>query len=217
MQFHRYGDRAPRTLAPQFPPHLVWHSSGYSWRHEDSRALLARCPPHAPAVRTSGARRRHALRSVHDQLPHPAADADSKRTRRHRRRLLVHAGLALHDEIIRRWQAGVPVRILMDPRANPDYPRNSDMIAAFRRGDSAAQAQGERDHHWKMMLFAGQNTVEFGSANYSPDAFVPQTPYIELRVRDGVLHGRSDRRQQLQDQVRRRLDRHDELQRTTPT
>ena len=28
------------------------------------------------------------------------------------------------NEIIRRWQAGVPVRILMDPRANPDYPGN---------------------------------------------------------------------------------------------
>ena len=27
------------------------------------------------------------------------------------------------------------------------------------------------------MLFAGQNTVEFGSANYSPDAFVPVTAY----------------------------------------
>ncbi len=31
--------------------------------------------------------------------------------------------------------------------------------------------------HFKMMLFAGQNTVEFGSANYSPNAFVPVTPY----------------------------------------
>jgi hypothetical protein len=31
--------------------------------------------------------------------------------------------------------------------------------------------------HWKMMLFAGQQTVEFGSANYSPQAFVPIAPY----------------------------------------
>ena len=31
--------------------------------------------------------------------------------------------------------------------------------------------------HLKVMIFAGQNTVEFGSANYSPDAFVPVTPY----------------------------------------
>ena len=27
------------------------------------------------------------------------------------------------------------------------------------------------------MVFAGQNTVEFGSANYSPDAFVPTANY----------------------------------------
>jgi hypothetical protein len=30
--------------------------------------------------------------------------------------------------------------------------------------------------HWKMMLFAGQNTVQFSAANYSV-AFVPITPY----------------------------------------
>src|SRR5215470_13483666 len=28
------------------------------------------------------------------------------------------------SEIVRRWQAGVPVRVLIDPRANPDYPGN---------------------------------------------------------------------------------------------
>src|ERR1700757_2828884 len=27
-------------------------------------------------------------------------------------------------EILRRWQAGVPVRILVDPAANPTYPGN---------------------------------------------------------------------------------------------
>ena len=26
------------------------------------------------------------------------------------------------NEIIRRWQAGVPVRIIMDTRANAEYP-----------------------------------------------------------------------------------------------
>ena len=37
------------------------------------------------------------------------------------------------SEIIRRWQAGVPVRILIDPRANPDYPGNDQMIAGFQQ------------------------------------------------------------------------------------
>src|SRR4029079_14026091 len=31
--------------------------------------------------------------------------------------------------------------------------------------------------HWKMMLFAGQQQVEFSGANYSPDAMVYTDPY----------------------------------------
>ena len=31
--------------------------------------------------------------------------------------------------------------------------------------------------HWKMMLFAGQRTVQFSGDNYSDEAFVPQTPW----------------------------------------
>ena len=32
--------------------------------------------------------------------------------------------------------------------------------------------------HWKAMIFAGQNTVEFGGANYSAWALTPEQPYI---------------------------------------
>src|SRR5947208_1764103 len=82
------------------------------------------------------------------------------------------------NEIIKRWQAGVPVRIIMDPRANASYPGNSDMIAGFQNaGIPLRKRKASGINHWKVMLFAGQNTVEFGSANYSPDAFVPSTAY----------------------------------------
>jgi hypothetical protein len=81
-------------------------------------------------------------------------------------------------EIIRRWQAGVPVRILIDPRADADYAGNADMILGFKNaGIPLRRRTASGILHWKMMLFAGQNTVEFGSANYSPDAFVPAAPY----------------------------------------
>jgi len=81
-------------------------------------------------------------------------------------------------EIIRRWQAGVPVRILMDPRASVDYVGNADMIAGFKTaGIPLRRRSASGILHWKTMIFAGQNTVEFGSANYSPDAFVPLAPY----------------------------------------
>src|SRR5256885_14130525 len=36
------------------------------------------------------------------------------------------------NEIVRRWNAGVPVRILIDTQANPSYPGNADMIAGFQ-------------------------------------------------------------------------------------
>jgi phosphatidylserine/phosphatidylglycerophosphate/cardiolipin synthase-like enzyme len=82
------------------------------------------------------------------------------------------------SEIVKRWQAGVPVRVLIDPRANPSYPGNDQMIAGFQSaGVPLRKRTASGILHWKMMLFAGQNTVEFGSANYSPDAFVPVAVY----------------------------------------
>jgi len=82
------------------------------------------------------------------------------------------------SEIVRRWQAGVPVRILVDPRANPTYAGNDQMIAGLRQaGIPLRRRTAGGILHWKMMLFAGQNTVQFGSANYSPDAFVATAPY----------------------------------------
>jgi phosphatidylserine/phosphatidylglycerophosphate/cardiolipin synthase-like enzyme len=81
-------------------------------------------------------------------------------------------------EIIRRWQAGVPVRILMDPRANATYAGNDTMLAGFSSaGIPMRKRTASGINHWKVLLFAGQNTVQFGSANYSPDAFVPSAPY----------------------------------------
>ena len=67
------------------------------------------------------------------------------------------------------------------------------------------------------MIFAGQNTVEFGSANYSPDAFVPSTPYSNYVAETVFYTDDPDVVQQLQDQVRRRVDRHRRASRTTPT
>jgi phosphatidylserine/phosphatidylglycerophosphate/cardiolipin synthase-like enzyme/regulation of enolase protein 1 (concanavalin A-like superfamily) len=81
-------------------------------------------------------------------------------------------------EILRRWQAGVPVRILVDPRANESYPGNAEMIAGFQQaGIPIRYRTAAGILHWKTMLFAGQNVVEFDGANYSPTAFVYEAPY----------------------------------------
>ena len=83
-------------------------------------------------------------------------------------------------EIIRRWQAGVPVRVLVDPKANPTYTGNEAVLNALALAGIPMRMRKDNAPgilHWKMMLFAGQNTVEFGGANYSPTAFVPEDPY----------------------------------------
>jgi HKD family nuclease len=82
------------------------------------------------------------------------------------------------SEIIARKNAGVPVRLIVDPRANPTYPLNVTSLNSFQNaGIPMMKKVGGGIMHFKMMLFAGQNIVEFGSANYSGNAFVPVTPY----------------------------------------
>jgi hypothetical protein len=81
--------------------------------------------------------------------------------------------------LISRMNAGVKVRILMDPRANDGHPDNEAVLNQLynanvpmrRRTTSAIE-------HWKAMIFNAQNIVYFGSANFSGDAFVNVTPYV---------------------------------------
>jgi HKD family nuclease len=83
------------------------------------------------------------------------------------------------SHIIARKNAGVAVRLIVDPRANPTYPLNKTSLDAFQSaGIPMIKKTSGGIMHWKAMIFAGQNTVEFGSANYSVDAFVPVTPYV---------------------------------------
>jgi phosphatidylserine/phosphatidylglycerophosphate/cardiolipin synthase-like enzyme len=83
-------------------------------------------------------------------------------------------------ELIRRHQAGVPIRVIIDPRANSMYPVNAQMLADL----SAAGIPMRRKlfdgfMHMKMMMFVGQNQLEFSGANYSPHAFKPETPFVD--------------------------------------
>ena len=82
-------------------------------------------------------------------------------------------------KLIAKFQSGVPVRVLVDPRANNSHPVNTQVL-----NDLAAAGIPMRKNvapggvlHWKMMLFVGQNTVQFSAANYGPQNFVPTTPF----------------------------------------
>lgn len=77
-------------------------------------------------------------------------------------------------ELINRFKAGVPVRVLVDSRANATNKYNADRLLELK---TAGIPMRERYTggilHWKMMLFAGQGIVEFSGANYSADAWLP--------------------------------------------
>src|SRR5579884_3709262 len=55
-------------------------------------------------------------------------------------------------ELLNRWKAGVPIRILVDPRANPVYPPTGDIIAAFASaGIPIRYRRASGILHWKTM------------------------------------------------------------------
>ena len=89
--------------------------------------------------------------------------------------------------LIKRFQAGVPVRVLVDPRANTKNPQNAYRLKELAdAGIPMRKCVTSGILHWKAMIFAGQNTVEFGGANYSAWAFVPAQPYVNYT--DEVIH-----------------------------
>jgi phosphatidylserine/phosphatidylglycerophosphate/cardiolipin synthase-like enzyme len=84
------------------------------------------------------------------------------------------------NELERKRSEGVPVRVLMDTRANADYNNEPQVAQLAAAGIPMRRKVTSYILHWKMMLFHGQNTVQFSGANYSPDAFRPgsSTPYL---------------------------------------
>ena len=95
------------------------------------------------------------------------------------------------SKLIARHNAGVRVRVLVDPRANPTYAGNGaiiDQLAAA--GIPIRYKLRDGILHWKMMLFAGQGKVEFSGANFSPNFFVPSTPYTNYT--DEVIYFTDD-------------------------
>ncbi len=82
---------------------------------------------------------------------------------------------------------GVPIRIIMDPRANNSYPTNAGALDTLAAAGIPMRKRTAGDIcHWKLMIFAGQAVVEWSGANYSPTAFVPQVPYKDYE--DEVIY-----------------------------
>jgi phosphatidylserine/phosphatidylglycerophosphate/cardiolipin synthase-like enzyme len=80
------------------------------------------------------------------------------------------------NALINRFKAGVPVRVLMDSRANPTYTQNATTLSTLASaGIPMREKFGEDVLHWKMMLFHGQNMVNFSKGNFEPFAYVATT------------------------------------------
>ena len=89
--------------------------------------------------------------------------------------------------LLRARARGVPVRMIMDPRADADFAGNAQFIADLAAGGVQMRQRIAGDIcHWKLMIFTGQNQMEFSGANYSSTAFVPYVPYVNYE--DEVIY-----------------------------
>ena len=82
-------------------------------------------------------------------------------------------------ELINRFNAGVKVRVIMDVRANDTNLYNAQRLAELQAaGIPMRRRTASGIMHYKLMLFGGQGIVEFSGANFSADAWVYTTPYV---------------------------------------
>lgn len=93
------------------------------------------------------------------------------------------------NELVAKWRAGVPVRVIVDSRANATYPKNGPILDMLRQaGIPMRERYTGGILHWKMMLFTGQNLVQFSGANYSEDAWGPLAlPLYSNYVDEAIL------------------------------
>ena len=85
------------------------------------------------------------------------------------------------NELVRAWQRGVKIRLLMDPRCGGSHPAcipQNDQLAAA--GIPMRRRATNGILHWKMILFAGQGQLQFAGANYAPFEMSPHEPYVNF-------------------------------------
>ena len=105
-------------------------------------------------------------------------------------------------ELIERHRRGVPIRVLVDQRGNK-YRLNETMLNRLRdAGIPMRDKFGGDVLHWKMMLFHGQNRVQFSKANYNAWALAPQVPNVSYD--DEAVYFTNDNR--ITDSFRARFD-----------
>jgi phosphatidylserine/phosphatidylglycerophosphate/cardiolipin synthase-like enzyme len=87
---------------------------------------------------------------------------------------------SIESALMKKIQAGVKVRMLVDPRADDAHSTNLQILQTFATMTPPVPMRQRIETgilHWKMALFAGQGVVEFSGANFSPSEMIPAIPY----------------------------------------
>jgi hypothetical protein len=96
-------------------------------------------------------------------------------------RSLIRIGIRIRDSgsgIIARFKSGVAVRVLVDPRRNTTTPMNATVLDMFEdAGMPMRYKVGGGILHGKLMIFNGQNTIQWSAANNGDYYFKPAIPY----------------------------------------
>ena len=83
------------------------------------------------------------------------------------------------DALINRHQAGVPVRITVEPRANLKFPDNQPLLDKLKAaGIPMRYKLGDGIVHVKLLLAVGQNKVVFTGSNFGDADVRPYDPYV---------------------------------------
>ncbi|MGH9408614.1 MAG: phospholipase D-like domain-containing protein, partial [Vicinamibacterales bacterium] len=85
------------------------------------------------------------------------------------------------NALVAAHQRGVKIRLLVDPRCNEEHSACEpplDQLASAGLPMRNRITSGIL--HWKMVLFAGQQQVEFAGANYTPYEMLPGTPWVNF-------------------------------------
>src|ERR1051325_2539876 len=90
--------------------------------------------------------------------------------------MIEHTQLA--DEIIARYNAGVPVRLVVEPRADLKFPLNQSLLDKFQAaGIPMRYKLGDGIIHAKAIVFAGLKKVVFTGSNFGDADFAPYDPF----------------------------------------
>ena len=84
------------------------------------------------------------------------------------------------DALIAKHRSGVPVRMLVEPRRTGEKLHRPMLLRLRDAGMPMRYKPAGGILHWKMMIFAGQDVVEFGAAQLSAHYLVPVQPYVDF-------------------------------------